>query len=149
MTNVIICNKSECDICIHKLGKMKTDIEQPSDIQKLVNEFYANVRKDPVIGDIFIERITDWSAHLAKMYRFWETVLLEVHSYSGSPFPPHAQMSLTATHFDRWLAIWKETVNMYFEGEKAKEAKWRGEAMAAMFLSKIEFYRENKLKPLL
>lgn len=128
---------------------MKNDIKNLQDIQQLVDSFYMQVQKDPFIGDIFITKINDWPMHLAKMYRFWETILLEAHTYNGSPFPVHAQMPLTADHFARWLTIWKETIDLYFEGKKAQEAKWRGEAMANMFLSKIEFYRNSNLKPLL
>ncbi|MFI5451379.1 group III truncated hemoglobin [Pedobacter sp. UC225_61] len=118
----------------------KKDIENIQDIQQLVAAFYEKIQKDVLLGDLFAAKIGDWPKHLEKMYRFWETVLLEQHTYSGSPFLPHATMPLTGQHFDRWLAIWKETINLYFQGIKANEAKWRGEAMAAMFLAKIEFY---------
>lgn len=123
---------------------MTKEIENLEDIQHLVNSFYTLVQKDPLIGDIFITKITDWPMHLEKMYRFWQTILLEVHTYTGSPFPPHAKMPLTTQHFDRWLTIWKENIDLYFEGAKAEEAKMRGERMAAMFLSKIEFHRGSK-----
>jgi hemoglobin len=127
------------------LDMIKKDIENIRDIQQLVNTFYEKVQKDLLLGDIFSAKISDWPTHLDKMYRFWQTVLLEQHTYSGSPFPPHANMPLTGEHFDRWLAIWRETINLYFQGIKADEAKWRGEAMAAMFLSKIEFYKGTPL----
>ncbi|SFH43869.1 group III truncated hemoglobin [Pedobacter insulae] len=133
----------------YKDSLVKTDIENLQHIQQLVNSFYATVQKDPLIGDIFTNRIKDWPAHLAKMYRFWQTVLLEEHTYSGSPFPPHAKMPLTAAHFNRWVEIWAETITLFFGGEKASEAKRRGEAMATMFLAKIEFYKDSNLKPLL
>ncbi|TKC12401.1 group III truncated hemoglobin [Pedobacter polaris] len=128
---------------------MKNDIKNLQHIQQLVNTFYEQVQKDSLLGGIFMGAINDWPAHLAKMYRFWQTVLLEEHTYSGSPFPPHAKMPLTADHFNRWLSIWKATIDLYFEGEKAEEAKWRGDVMAEMFLSKIEFYKESNRKPLL
>ncbi|WP_126972667.1 group III truncated hemoglobin [Gynurincola endophyticus] len=128
---------------------MKHDITTLADIQVLVDTFYGQVQKDPLIGGIFISVIKDWPAHLSKMYRFWQTVLLEEHTYHGSPFPPHAEMPLMAVHFDRWLEIWRTTVNSLFEGGKAKEAIWRGEKMAAMFLSKIEYYRTTHKKPLI
>jgi hemoglobin len=137
----------------HRMPQLCTmtrhDIENLEDIQLLVDTFYKAVQKDLLLGDLFMERIQDWPAHLLKMYRFWQTVLLEEHTYTGSPFPPHATMPLMAVHFERWLCIWKETINSYFEGEKAKEAKRRGEAMAAMFLSKIEFYLESNRRPLI
>ena len=35
-----------------------------------------------------------------------------------------------------------------FSGIVADEAKWRGDKMAAMFLSKIEYYRGSSAQPL-
>lgn len=128
---------------------MKRAINDLHDIKKLVDTFYTEVQKDTLIGGIFIGAIKDWPVHLAKMYTFWQTILLEEHTYHGSPFPPHAQMPLESTHFERWLAIWKTTVDTYFEGEKAEEAKYRAEKMAALFLSKIEYYRQQGKKALI
>jgi hemoglobin len=119
------------------------------DIKLLVNTFYSRVQKDELIGPIFNEKIQNrWDEHLAKMYTFWQTVLLDDHTYFGRPFPPHANLPVEMEHFDRWLSIFNQTVDELFEGEKAEEAKWRGSQMAKMFLSKIEYFRELKQKPL-
>ena len=64
------------------------DISNIEDIKLLVNTFYGKVQKDEFIGVIFNEKIGDrWPEHLEKMYRFWQTILLEEHTYSGSLFP--------------------------------------------------------------
>ena len=98
-----------------------------------------------MLGPIFNEVIKDkWPLHLEKMYRFWQTVLLETHTYFGSPFPPHAKLPVAKEHFEAWLQLWHQTLDQYFVGEKVNEAKWRSEKMAAMFLSKIEYYQNNK-----
>lgn len=122
---------------------MKKDIETLEDIRVLVDTLYTNVQKDTLIGGIFMGVIKDWPLHLGKMYRFWQTLLLEEHTYEGKPFLPHATMPVEKKHFDRWLQLWEQAVDMYFEGPKADEAKWRGQRMAAMFLSKIEFIRAH------
>lgn len=128
----------------------QADIQNLEDIQLLVNSFYARVRKNELLGPIFNERIGDrWPEHLEKMYRFWQTVLLEDHTYFGSPFPPHAQLPVDQVHFDTWLQLWHSTVDQYFQGRKADEAKWRGDKMAAMFLHKIDYYRSNNARPLI
>ena len=120
-----------------------------TDIQLLVDTFYGNARADALLGPIFNGIIGNrWPQHLEKMYRFWETVLLENHSYFGSPFPPHAQMPLGQEHFATWLKLWHDTVDHLFAGERADEAKWRGDRMATMFLSKIEYYRNRQAMPL-
>lgn len=129
---------------------MKKDIATLEDIKLLVNRFYDNVRKDELLADIFNNKIEDrWPKHLEKMYCFWQTVLLEEHTYYGSPFLPHAKLPIDAEHFERWLKLFYETVDSLFEGEKAARAKWQGQRMAEMFQSKIEYYRNHPSIPLL
>jgi hemoglobin len=126
------------------------DISTLDDIKILVDEFYGKIREDKLLGPIFNGIIQDnWKAHLEKMYRFWQTVLLEQHTYSGSPFPPHARLPVAQQHFDTWLKLWHETVDTHFRGEKADEAKWRGNKMASLFLAKIDYYRDNDATPLI
>ncbi len=120
------------------------DISSLDDIRLLVDSFYGKARTDELLGPIFNGIIQDrWPEHLDKMYRFWETVLLDNHTYHGSPFWPHAQMPVNATHFDRWQLLFRETVTQHFDGPKASEACWRGEKMAQMFLSKITYYNST------
>ena len=128
----------------------KKDILSLDDIKLLVDIFYDKVREDKLIGPIFDERIQDrWPQHLAKMYTFWQTVLLGEHTYYGSPFPPHAQLPVEQIHFEKWLALFAETLNELFSGEVAKEAIWRANKMAVMFQYKIEHYRNNSTKSLI
>lgn len=123
---------------------MKRDIQNLEDIQTLVNQFYGTVRLDPLLGPIFIGAIRDrWPEHLEKMYRFWQTILLDEHTYSGSPFAPHADMPLEKDHFERWLRCWHETVRALFTGPLAEEAMWRAEKMAEILRCKIEFGRKS------
>jgi len=126
------------------------DITNIEDIKLMVDTFYSNVRKDELIGSIFDEKIGDrWPEHLEKMYRFWQTILLEEHTYSGSPFPPHKQLPVEKQHFTRWMEIFTETVNTLFEGPLAEEAKFRGQSMAEIFNHKIEYFRHEAKHPLL
>ena len=128
----------------------KQDIRNMEDIKLLVESFYGRVRKDKLLKDIFNERIRDrWPAHLEKMYRFWQTVLLEEHTYYGSPFVPHAKLPVDVQHFEQWIKLFYETVDELFAGEKATKAKWQGERMARMFHSKIEYYKNNSITPIL
>ncbi|HSV11953.1 MAG TPA: group III truncated hemoglobin [Hanamia sp.] len=132
------------------LTQEKKDILNIEDIKLLVDTFYDKVREDQLIGPIFDEKIQDrWPEHLAKMYTFWQTVLLGEHTYYGSPFPPHANLPVEQIHFERWLALFAETLNELFSGEVAKEAIWRANKMAIMFQYKIEHYRNNPTKSLI
>ncbi len=119
---------------------MNKDITNLEDIKLMVDSFYDKVKSDPLIGPIFIGVIRDrWPEHLQKLYRFWQTVLFEERTYSGSPFAPHASMPLEKKHFETWLRLFYETVDQNFSGIKADEAKWRAERMATMFLHKIQY----------
>jgi hemoglobin len=119
-----------------------TDITTLEDIKLLVDSFYSKVQKDELIGPIFNGKIGDrWPEHLEKMYRFWQTILLEVHTYSGSPFPPHKQLPVAKEHFDRWMEIFTSTTDELFAGKTAEEAKLRAKNMAEMFNYKIDYFR--------
>jgi hemoglobin len=126
---------------------MQQDILSLDDIKQLVNTFYGKVREDKELAPIFNERIQDrWPEHLEKMYRFWQTVLLEEQTYFGAPFVPHADLPVEALHFEKWLKLFNETVDELFSGEKAEEAKWRGKRMAMVFQAKINMNRESGMK---
>nr|WP_297309996.1 group III truncated hemoglobin [uncultured Flavobacterium sp.] len=128
---------------------MKKDIQDLNDIKFMVDTFYGKIQKDDLIGPIFNGIIQNrWPEHLEKMYTFWQTILLNDYTYSGRPFPPHAELPVTEEHFNRWKQIFSEVVLGNFEGEKADEAIWRADKMATMFLSKITYFRENNIKPL-
>ncbi|MDQ6845951.1 MAG: group III truncated hemoglobin [Bacteroidota bacterium] len=119
------------------------------DIKNLVDTFYEKVRKDELIGPIFNERIQDrWPQNLAKMYTFWQTVLLGEHTYFGSPFPPHAHLPVSHQHFEKWMELFKHTLDELFTGAVAEDAKWRAGKMAEMFESKIEYYKNKPFKSL-
>jgi hemoglobin len=118
------------------------DITNLEDIKILVNTFYSKVQEDELIGPIFNQKMAGrWPEHLEKMYRFWQTILLEVHSYSGSPFPPHKQLPVNKDHFNRWMKIFTATTDSLFIGPLAEEAKLRAKNMAEMFNYKIEYFR--------
>lgn len=125
------------------------DILTIADCKTLVDQFYGKVREDTMIGPIFNERIQDrWPEHLEKMYRFWQTVLLDDHTYFGSPFPPHANLPVEWQHFERWLQLFNETIDELFSGKVAEEARWRAKKMAEMFNIKIQYFKNSENKPL-
>lgn len=127
----------------------KREIGTLEEIRELVDLFYGKVRNDDLLGPVFDKRIGDhWDVHLDKMYRFWQTVLLQEHRYQGSPFTPHASMPIGEAHFRRWLQLFEETLEENFTGEKAEEARWRAAKMAEMFQLKIAYYRDHSIHPI-
>lgn len=122
----------------------KKNIENLEDVKLLVDSFYSKVRENKLLGSIFDDVIQDrWPEHLEKMYTFWQTVLLQEHTYQGSPFSPHANLPVDAEHFNKWLELFFETIDEHFEGEVSMDAKWRANKMAQMFHLKIQHYQEN------
>ena len=111
----------------------KTDIETKEDIVTLVDSFYTKIQADPMLGPAFNEVAkVDWDSHLPRMYLFWETILFGKPGYKGNPAEVHNQLNekmkahgdpLTLDHFDHWIAIFQETVDELFEGERANRAK--------------------------
>lgn len=129
---------------------MQHDILDLDDVKRLVDSFYGRVRADEILAPVFETRLQDrWPEHLEKMYRFWQTVLLGEHTYYGAPFVPHAKLPVAHMHFERWMQLFNSTVDELFTGEKAEEAKWRGNKMAGMFEMKIEMTKNNHLANLI
>ncbi|MGZ3756922.1 MAG: group III truncated hemoglobin [Mucilaginibacter sp.] len=117
------------------------------DIKRLVDVFYERIRENSLLAPVFNAKIENrWPQHLEKMYRFWQTVLLEEHTYFGSPFMPHAGLPVDGEHFEAWVTLFKATVDELFTGAKADEAKWRAAKMAEMFESKIAYIKKNPLR---
>lgn len=126
------------------------DIENAEDVVALVDAFYAKVHSDLILSPVFNTVIgNQWDKHLQKMYGFWQTVLLDVQAYSGSPFLAHAKLPIEKVHFERWLSLFHETVDELFVGEKATEAKWRADRMGEMFQYKLDYYKNNPTQPLI
>lgn len=129
---------------------MKNEILSITDVKQLVDTFYDKVREDELLSPIFNNVIKEhWPEHLEKLYRFWQTILLEEHTYFGSPFVPHVKLPVGKEHFDRWLQLFFSNIDDQFKGEKAAEAKWRAKKMAEMFQMKIEMYKNSNSTPLI
>ncbi|MEY4384563.1 MAG: hypothetical protein RI995_2105 [Bacteroidota bacterium] len=126
---------------------MKHDIETREDIIRFVNAFYGNMTSDDIVGHIFLEvEQVDFAKHLPKMYDFWEMLLLDGSNYRGAPMQPHFRVNektpLTPAHFDRWLEMFKETIDSLFEGPKAEEAKSKAFNIASTWSYKLEYLRK-------
>lgn len=103
------------------------DIADRDDVERLVRAFYEKALVDAEIGYLFEIAQLDLEAHLPIMVGFWQTMLLGVRAYHRNAFAVHAELHakepLTAAHFDRWLALWAQTVDELFAGERAELAK--------------------------
>jgi hemoglobin len=123
------------------------DIEDLDDIKIFVDEFYLKVKKDLLIGPIFLEKIPEnWQPHLEKMYAFWNAALFGIPGFRGNPFAKHAPLNIEEKHFERWLVLFKETIQQYFNGNKATETIDRANLMASMFLNRLNLLKGDTSK---
>jgi len=104
-------------------------------IHELVHRFYARVRADAVLGPIFDRVIGDhWDEHLAKLCDFWSSVVLMTGRYHGRPMAAHFRIDgLDATHFGRWLALFRLTASETCPPEAAALFVARAETIAESF----------------
>lgn len=103
------------------------DLDSPEEIAEMVRRFYADVAQDELLGPMFNDVAkVDWSEHLPKLTAFWCRALLGLPGYSGNPFQAHAEVhrrrAFTAAHFQRWLSLFHETLELGWIGPSADRA---------------------------
>ncbi len=130
----------------------KPDLQGRAEIEQLVNAFYGKVRKDEMLGFIFDDVAkVDWESHLPKMYSFWETVIFGAGTFRGNPMAAHAklvpQTEMGLPQFQRWLTLFRETVDTLFEGERAAHIKNCAEDMANVIYSRINGVPDPRFDP--
>jgi hemoglobin len=68
----------------------------------------------------------DWSEHLPKLTAFWCRALLGIDGYTGNPFRAHSTVNheapLTEAHFQRWLDLFQDAVELGWTGPIALRA---------------------------
>jgi len=92
-----------------------------ADIAQLVDAFYGRVRDDALIGPVFAKMLEGrWDSHMPKMVDFWSSLVLREKSYQGNLKAAHQPLAgLTPEHFNRWLALFFDTVEQRYEPDAA------------------------------
>ena len=104
------------------------DLDDQVEITEMVRRFYADVAQDDVLGPMFNEVArVNWSEHLPKLTAFWCRALLSMPGYEGNPYRAHLQVHLRRSfereHFEQWLALFHETLDLGWSGPKTEHAK--------------------------
>ena len=110
---------------------MKEDISNRNDVMVLMKEFYFRILQDKTLGKYFSETVKNWDYHLERFVDYWEGQIFFRDTYKGSPLRGelHKQVdqahgnSFEKEHFTQWTNIFHETVDEYYQGEKAELAK--------------------------
>lgn len=114
-------------------------------IHALVHGFYDEVRADPMLGPIFDREIGDgWDAHLNTMCDFWSSVVLMSGRFKGAPMVVHARIpEIDATHFARWLELFRQTARALTPPDAAALFIGRSEAIARRLQIGIAAHRDT------
>ena len=111
------------------------DIETYEECQFLIERFYEKLMSDAHIGHYF--RDLNLSKHIPRVAEFWAFILIDRTGYTGNMMDAHARLPLKVNDFDRWLALFHETVNEHFGGVKANLAIERSSLIAWTMKSKL------------
>ncbi len=118
------------------------DIESRQDIEALMVSFYSVAMKDELIGHFFTEVVPlNLEKHIPLISDFWETVIFDKAAYRGNVFGVHEHIhtlfAFEDKHFERWVLLFKQTVDESFSGSNAEKIKQRGESIATVMRIKL------------
>jgi len=118
-------------------------------IAAVVNAFYDDARRDPLIGPVFNRVIAPeaWPHHLATIADFWSSMLLGTGRYAGRPMPKHLAIpELSDAHFQRWLALFRRTATDLCPPDIAALFIERSERIGNSFRMNIALRRGDDIK---
>ena len=121
------------------------ELTEPT-IRALVDEFYARVRRDPVLGPVFDRAIAEeaWPVHLEKMYAFWSSVMLTTGRYKGNPLAVHRKVSgIAPPLFGNWLDLFEAAAVDLFVSDIAEQFVQTARRIAES-LKLALFFRPNR-----
>ena len=106
----------------------KSDLDSPEAIEQMVECFYSKIKKDSRLSLIFFELgEVDLGKHLPHIKRYWGKLLLAKPGYDRHTMnihrALHEKVNLRPADFERWLALFIETIDDSFSGPLAKRAK--------------------------
>jgi len=127
---------------------MKSDITTREDIIFLIDHFYKKILVDKTIGHFFTDVVKiKLDHHMPIMYDFWEGALLDGTSYKGNPMLKHIAIDkiqrLEEKHFAVWVKEWNTTIDTYFLGAIADQAKQKAQMMKDLMMYKISESRKD------
>src|SRR6476469_8268058 len=120
----------------------KRDIETRSDLVQLLETFYNKAVKDELIGRFFTEVVPlDLETHIPVIADFWESVILGAHTYRKNVMEVHQHIhslsSIKKEHLDRWVLLFNQNIDEYFEGPKSILMKQRAASIATLMDIKL------------
>lgn len=102
--------------------------------RRLLWDFYSRVVQDDLLGPVFTKQVGPfprggWPVHMVRIESFWRAVLGGESNYTGQPGQAHIGLGISAAHFDRWLALWQQTLGEHLNEQQAAELYGRAARM--------------------
>lgn len=119
-----------------------TDLDTRAQIHDLVVHFYREIVFDEFLDHVFEDVAqVDWNSHIPRLIDYWCRVLLGQPGYDGMILAPHQEVheleSFTTEHFDKWFALWVQSIDERWEGPLAEKAKSHAAHMAGVMSRKF------------
>ncbi|WP_019947001.1 group III truncated hemoglobin [Hymenobacter aerophilus] len=114
-----------------KTSVTRPDIRTEGDIKTLVDSLCHKATNDTLLGASFAAAARiHWPHYLTSQYRYWSSTLLGAGTAEGEPLPEQVVMPRGGAHIEHWLQLFSSTVEEYFAGSKAEQAKQLAHQMA-------------------
>ena len=103
------------------------DLDSPEQIDRFVERFYRRLLEDPQLAPLFLEvAAIELEVHLPHIKAYWRKLLLGDRDYRRHTMNIHRQLhrkqALRPADFQRWLALFTDTVTSNFSGPLADRA---------------------------
>jgi hemoglobin len=130
----------------------KRDVATRADLEMALAAFYNTVFADDLIAQFFTEVVPlNLETHLPVITDFWEAVVFGSHSYRKNVMEVHqhihAKAPIEKMHLDRWVLLFTQTVDAYFDGPNATLMKQRAASIATLLQIKLGGPTITKLQP--
>ncbi|RFP66170.1 group III truncated hemoglobin [Hymenobacter lapidiphilus] len=125
-----------------KTSATRPDIRTEGDIKTLVDSLCQKATHDTLLGASFsaAARI-HWPHYLTSQYSYWSCSLLGAGTPEGEPLPEQVALPRGGAHIEHWLQLFSSTVEEYFAGSKAEQAK----QLASQMVTRIKALRSREL----
>jgi hemoglobin len=122
------------------------DLCTEAEVTRLVHEFYAQVRIDPMLGPIFGEHVADWPAHLATLVDFWSAMLRGTRRFRGAPMSKHLVLpGLSQELFRQWLRLFHQVTATLGNPAMQAQADDMAERIAETFWQRYRLHNHASL----
>jgi len=129
---------------------MKKDIEHRQDIEDFLHVFYKKAFADQLIGYFFTDVVPlDLKTHIPIIAGFWESIVFNSHGYRKNVMEVHQHIhdvsKIQKEHLDRWVQLFTETLDTFFEGPKTELMKQRAKSIATLMDIKLNHDQIKKM----